>query len=192
MFINSDQTYSVRYFARRTRIVLWVITSLIITLLLTACGGTAPTPTPIPAPTQTPAPTATPAPSAIPVPTTPEAVVQAYYDALTAEQLDTALAFVADDAIFFNPIGLFSGAAEIREHLQNEVIGSLTFDLSNLQADGGKVTYAYEVIQNGSTVDVGTDGLTVVQNGKIVFDGTVSSGALLCNGDTPPGFCAGE
>lgn len=192
MFMPTDQTNSVQYFARRTRIVLWMTASLIATLLLTACGGSAATATATLAPTQTPAPTATPIPSATPAPTTPEAVVQAYYDALTAEQLDTAMAFVADDAIFFNPVGLFSGAAEIRAHLEGDIVGSITFALNNLQVEGGKVSYAYEVYQNGGSLDVGTDGLTVVQGGKIVFDGTQGGWVLLCNGDTPPHFCSGE
>jgi hypothetical protein len=37
------------------------------------------------------------------------------------------------------------------------------------------VGYDYEVLIAGEVVETGTDGLTIVKNGKIVFDGTESS-----------------
>jgi ketosteroid isomerase-like protein len=99
-------------------------------------------------------------------------VVQSYYDAVNAKQTDAALAFIADDALFINPIGEFRGKDQIREHLQILANDGLSFDLSNFRNTDGRVVYDYIVLVNGEQVEVGTNGLTIVQNGKITFDGT--------------------
>jgi hypothetical protein len=48
----------------------------------------------------------------------------------------------------------------------------ITFDLSNFRNMDGKVVYDYKVMQGSNLLDQGTNGLTVVKDGKIVFDGT--------------------
>jgi ketosteroid isomerase-like protein len=102
-------------------------------------------------------------------------VVRGYYDAFNKKEIDTAVSYIADDALFINPTGTYTGRAEIQPHLQALADQGFFFDLSQFKDEAGRVTYAYKVLQNGQTLDSGTGGLTIVENGKIVFDGTETS-----------------
>ena len=99
-------------------------------------------------------------------------VVQKYYEALNAKQLDLAMSFIAPDALFINPTGTYEGAEAIRESLAGLNTDGITFDLSNFRNTDGKIIYDYKVMQAGNVLDQGTNGLTVVKDGKVVFDGT--------------------
>jgi ketosteroid isomerase-like protein len=99
-------------------------------------------------------------------------VVQEYYEALNAESLDLAMSFIASDAVFINPTGTYEGAGAIRESLEGLNKDGITFDLSNIRNTDGTVVYDYEVLQGDNVLDKGTNGLTIVKDGKIVFDGT--------------------
>src|SRR5688572_21071201 len=99
-------------------------------------------------------------------------VVQKYYEALNAKQLDQAMSFIAGDALFINPTGTYEGAEAIRDSLAGLNTDGITFDLSNFRNTDGKVVYDYKVMQGINLVDQGMNGLTVVKDGKIVFDGT--------------------
>jgi ketosteroid isomerase-like protein len=99
-------------------------------------------------------------------------VVKGYYDAFNKKQVDAAVSYLADDALFINPTGTYKGKTLIQEHLQGLVKDGLSFDLSEFKDKDGRVSYAYKVLQNGQVLDAGTDGLTIVKDGKIVFDGT--------------------
>ena len=70
------------------------------------------------------------------------------------------------------PPATIPAKAQIREHLQGIANEGLSFDLSQFKNDNGRVTYAYKVLINGELVEEGDGGLTIVKNGKIVFDGT--------------------
>jgi limonene-1,2-epoxide hydrolase len=102
----------------------------------------------------------------------PAAVVQRYYEAVNAKQLDAAMAFIADDAVFVNPYGTFRGKDDVRASLQLVMNDGITFDLSNFRDTNGRVVYDYKVFVNGEQVEVGTDGLTIVRDGKITLDAT--------------------
>ena len=99
-------------------------------------------------------------------------IVQKYYEALNARNLDLAMAFVASDAVFINPTGTYEGADAIRESLKGLNTDGITFDLSNFRNTDGKILYDYKVIQGDNLLDQGTNGLTVVKDGMVVFDGT--------------------
>ena len=99
-------------------------------------------------------------------------IVQKYYDALNAKNLDLAMSFIAPKALFINPTGTYEGADAIRESLKGLNTDGITFDLSNFRNTDGKIIYDYKVMQNGNVLDQGTNGLTVVKDGKVVFDGT--------------------
>jgi ketosteroid isomerase-like protein len=99
-------------------------------------------------------------------------VVQKYYEALNAKQLDLAMSFIASDALFINPTGTYEGAEAIRESLAGLNTDGITFELSNFRNTLGKVVYDYKVLQGANLLDQGTNGLTMVKDGKIVFDGT--------------------
>ena len=99
-------------------------------------------------------------------------IVQKYYEALNAKKLDFAMSFVAGDAVFINPTGTYKGESAIHESLKSLNTNGITFDLSNFRNTNGKVVYDYKVMQGTNLLDQGTDGLTMVKDGKIVFDGT--------------------
>jgi ketosteroid isomerase-like protein len=99
-------------------------------------------------------------------------VVQKYYDALNAKNLDLAMSFIASDALFINPTGTYEGADAIRDSLVGLNTDGITFELSNFRNTEGKIVYDYKVVQNGNLLDQGTNGLTVVKDGLVIFDGT--------------------
>jgi ketosteroid isomerase-like protein len=99
-------------------------------------------------------------------------VVQKYYEALNAKNLDLAMSFIASDALFINPTGTYEGAQAIRESLKGLNTDGISFDLSNFRNTEGKIIYDYKVVQGGNLLDEGTNGLTVVKDGQVVFDGT--------------------
>jgi ketosteroid isomerase-like protein len=99
-------------------------------------------------------------------------VVKAYYDALNEQQIDEAMGYIADDASFVNPTGTYRGKDEIQASLEGLAGAGITFELSAFKDEGGRVTYDYKVLQDGQLLDQGPGGLTIVEDGKIVFDGT--------------------
>src|SRR6185295_7115519 len=99
-------------------------------------------------------------------------VVQKYYEALNTKKLDLAMSFIAGEAVFINPTGTYEGTDAIRKSLAGLNTDGITFDLSNFRNTEGKIAYDYKVVQGANLLDQGTDGLTIVKNGLIVFDGT--------------------
>ncbi len=117
-----------------------VLMSMLVTLLASACASTQPI-------------------------TEPIAVIEAFEEALNDGDLDTAMSFVADDAIFV--VGsLYTGKTEITE-LYQELLGvGYQSELSDLRADGDKVSWTEE-----ATMSVGAHEHqleAVVQEGMIV------------------------
>lgn len=98
--------------------------------------------------------------------------VRRYYAAVNAKQLDTAMTFIAEAAVFVNPYGKFTGRDDIRASLQLVMNDGITFELSNLRGTNGRVVYDYKVFVNGEQVETGADGLTVVKDGRITLDAT--------------------
>jgi len=105
-------------------------------------------------------------------------VVQKYYEGLNAKKLDLAMSFIAPDALFINPTGTYEGADAIRDSLAGLNTDGITFDLSNFRNTDGKIVYDYKVIQAGNLLDQGTNGLTVVEAGWIIFDGVDNTASL--------------
>lgn len=104
-------------------------------------------------------------------------IVQRYYSALNAAvaepgQIDEAMRFLAPNAIFINPTGSYLTLAAIRDSLAAGATDGITFDLTNFREQGGRVVYDFKVKIGDELLDVGTDGLTIVQDGLIIFDGT--------------------
>ena len=105
-------------------------------------------------------------------------VVQKYYDALNVKKLDLAMSFIAPDAVFINPTGTYEGTDAIRGSLAGLNTDGITFDLSNFRNTSGRIVYDYKVKQGANLLDQGTNGLTVVKDGKVVFDGTEDTAPL--------------
>src|SRR5688572_14407932 len=56
-------------------------------------------------------------------------IVQKYYEALNAKNLELAMSFIASGAVFINPTGTYEGTKAIRESLTGLNQDSITFDL---------------------------------------------------------------
>ena len=124
-----------------------VVIAALFVLLLAACGG------------------ATQAES------DPTVIVQDFYRAIADGELEAAMSHVAEDALFINPTGTYTGKAEVRENISALVDGGFVFELRDLANDDGKVTYGYTLYIGGENVEEGDNGVTIVKDGKIVFDG---------------------
>ena len=99
-------------------------------------------------------------------------VVQEFYEALNAKDVDTAMTWVAPDALFANPTGKFEGQDAIRASLESQARDGITFELSKFHMIGTRVSYDYKVMSGSEQLESGTNGLTIVKDGKVVFDGT--------------------
>jgi hypothetical protein len=100
-------------------------------------------------------------------------VVKAFYAGVNAHQIDKAMRYISPGAVFVNPIGTYKGRTAIRKFLEHGASEGIVYDHTKFRVDGGRVVYDFLVKQNGSIVAAGHDGLTVVKDGKIVWDGTV-------------------
>lgn len=103
--------------------------------------------------------------------TDPTTVVKNYYDAIAAKDLDRAMSFFADDAQLTNPQTTYRGTAAIRPYLRGMFDVGFHSENSNYRESDGEVRYDYKVFIGEAQVDQGTDGLTIVKEGKILFDG---------------------
>lgn len=101
----------------------------------------------------------------------PVSVVQSFYGAIKDKQLETAMSYVADDALFINPTGTYNGKDEVRSNISALIDGNFVFELRDLVNHDGKVNYGYTLFIDGENVEEGDNGVTIVKNGKIVFDG---------------------
>src|SRR5262245_25065453 len=105
--------------------------------------------------------------------TDPVAVLEDYYAALTAGDLEKAMSFVADDAVLIDPMGKYVG----KENIQGVYAGQMNiggrWEPSEIKDVNGKgrLIYDFTAYLNDAVVFSGT-GLTVIKDGKIIFDGT--------------------
>ena len=98
--------------------------------------------------------------------TDPAAVIQAYFEALGAGDVAGAQALVADNANFKILDDVLTGKAQILEYNQDAVLDNPSFELSNIQVDGDKVTYTNRVTIGSQTFTLSSEA--VVQEGKVV------------------------
>jgi hypothetical protein len=101
----------------------------------------------------------------------PLTIVQTYLEAINNKDLDTAISFLADDAVMTYPDGKFEGKEAIRKVIQEWLDGDFHNETSNFRESNGEVRYDYKVYFGEEMVDQNTDGLIIVKNGRIVFDG---------------------
>ncbi len=72
--------------------------------------------------------------------TEPDAVIEAFYEALNDLDLDAAMSFVAEGAEFIITL-TYSGKSEIRGVFQQGVDESWQWEIIDIQADGDKVSW---------------------------------------------------
>ena len=123
--------------------------------------------------------------------TDPVQIVQAAYDRANKGDLDGFMAFIADDAVDADPNGRIVGAQAIRELWIGEIATQIRIELSDLSADGNVVTYTAKVYHGDRLVDT-IQGLDVVADGKIIFDGTADKYRSECESDPSQAFCPGH
>jgi len=119
--------------------------------------------------TPTLAPTDTPATA--PTSADPITVVKSFWAAANAKQLDTAMAYLAEDATFISSWGRFFGKDKIRWLLQRFVDGDWLFEQRFIEDTNGRVTYTQNFTQGKGGETYYVDWLIIVENGKITFDG---------------------
>lgn len=101
----------------------------------------------------------------------PVTIVKEYYAAINGKDLDKALSLLADDAVATAPGSKLQGKAAIGKVLQDNMELNFRSEISNLRESNGEVRYDYIVYYGSNEIDRDTDGLTIVKNGQIVFDG---------------------
>lgn len=97
--------------------------------------------------------------------TEPVAVIEAFFEALNDGDLDAAMSFVADDARFIIDT-LHVGKAEIRDFHQESLDLGYHSELSDLRADGDRVSFAQKLTIGAGTYENSYEA--VVQEGLIV------------------------
>lgn len=132
---------------------------IILSQILIACAGNAmfaaPTPTVQPTPTNDPLSSAE--------------VVQAFWDALEANDIETAMAYVSDDIVCRGQC-YFKGKLVFRTYVQGYLDGGYITKISDLKVVGSIVTYSWEMYRNGLFVRRGEeDEVMQVEDGKIVY-----------------------
>jgi hypothetical protein len=147
---------------KRLLIKLLIIALAVISVA--ACGpAQAPAvgPTAIP-PTQ--APTNAPA-------TDPASVVKAVHDAMNVQNLDAAMAFIADDAVFKHapPSGAtLTGKAAIRVWVKRQVDTKTLAEIGDVKVNGDTVTFTAKVTRGGAPL-ASAHGEITVKNSKIIL-----------------------
>jgi len=111
-------------------------------------------------------------PTAMPTPTTDPLqsakIVQAFWDALEAGDLETAMVYIADNASC-SGYCYFSGKTSFRSYLQGYLEAGHVTKISDLKSVGSIVTYSWAVYRNGNFVRSGdSDEIMEVEDGKIV------------------------
>ena len=103
----------------------------------------------------------------------PVSVVQAFYDAANAEDIDAFMELIADDAeIEWGREGLVVGKENIQRRAEALFLAfDFTFVLSDFQVDGNRVTFKHEMILDDTQaiVEQCADE-AVVEGGKIKSD----------------------
>jgi hypothetical protein len=108
-------------------------------------------------------------------PTDPAAVMDAYTVAINAGDVEKALSFVADDAVYNRPAGQFKGKAEIRKFVQDLITRKSRVELvGERKVQGERVTWVSRVTQmdpqnpSAPPTTIMNNSESIVRNGKIV------------------------
>lgn len=143
---------------------LLFILFVILAQILAACGTAAPA-----APTSEPTIAPPPAPTATPEPADPAEVVQGFWAAMEAKDIEAAMAFVAEDAKCRGAC-YFSGTNSFNAYLQGRINAGLVTQISDVKVEGDTVTYLYKVFRNGIEVEENAEGESMqVLDGKIIL-----------------------
>ncbi len=139
--------------------ILFSLSIIIVSQILSACGSTVSIPTP--APTVMPTPTSD--------PRQPARVVEAFWAALEAGDLETAMVYVDDEATCAGRC-YFTGKHMFRAVFQSYINGGYITKISDVKNVGNIVTYSWEVYRDGNFIQAGKGNeMMQVENGKIIY-----------------------
>jgi hypothetical protein len=104
-------------------------------------------------------------------------IVKEYYVAMNAHDVDKAMSYLAEDAIVC--CSTLTGETLQGSNIRAMLIEVFGYNTSYVNSDysekDGEVRYTYTVTAGSKEVGSGSDGLTIVKNGKIIFDGVESN-----------------
>lgn len=143
------------------------IISLLIVVLFGAVGcQSSPTPTAVPPTSTSVPPSPTPTQTSVPL-TGIAAIVKNIVDARNAKNVDAAMSFFTDDAVYTNIFGAkYQGKAEIRSLFQERIDRGYQYELSNVKATGNTVTFHLNGFIAGNFTDK-NDTEAVLQGDKV-------------------------
>lgn len=101
----------------------------------------------------------------------PIAIVQTAYEAIANGDVDTVAALYADDVALTYPGGKIQGKDAALTILRAWIADGFHSENSNYRENNGEVRYDYKVFFGDELVDENTNGLTIVKDGEIIFDG---------------------
>ena len=104
-------------------------------------------------------------------PTAPKEVVKAFYVAMNALEYDRVVTFLADDAVMINPSGTYTGTEANLAQIKEAWDAGIRLGIRPIRNVDGIVVYHNNVTENGTLLYDGEGGITIVEDGKITFDG---------------------
>jgi len=100
--------------------------------------------------------------------TDPASVVQDFYDKLNAGDLDGAIVYIPEEAIYILR-GVHLGKGQITEFLQLEIGHNTRYELSDIEVDGTEVVYRLTIRSDEG----------IFRYGEFIFDAVVEDGLLI-------------
>jgi hypothetical protein len=96
-------------------------------------------------------------------------IVQAFWDAMEAGDVETAMAYVDDEAICAGRC-YFTGKAAFHYYLVGYLKGGHVTQISDVKNVGNIVTYSWEVYRRGNFLERGdSNEIMHIEDGKIVY-----------------------
>jgi limonene-1,2-epoxide hydrolase len=107
--------------------------------------------------------------------TDPVEVVIAFWAAMNALEYEKAGTFLSDDVVMVNEGGTYTGPEANITQLAASWDAGIRVEPSSLVNIDGIVGYHVIVTENGTLLFEGEGGITIVEDGKITFDGDTSN-----------------
>jgi len=101
----------------------------------------------------------------------PVEIVKAFYAAMNGLEYEKAVAFLADDAVMINPGGTYTGTEANLAQITAGFDAGIRLELSSPRNVDGIVVAHVKVFDKGTLIVEVDSGITIVEEGKITFDG---------------------
>ena len=105
-------------------------------------------------------------------------IASTFWALVSSGDLAGAMSYVDPQVEFRSGTDMYSGRAQIQTVIEGYAAEGYQFHMTHFEDDGaGRIAYWYEVYDTAGTtvVSSGSDGLTIVRAGHIVFDGTAAN-----------------